>query len=52
MMGAFEVVFAYKGNKTSVWITHATKFKNFLDILKKKLMMPIEIKIRMLYMKK
>ena len=36
-MGGLEVVFAYRGNKISVWSSRATKFKNVLDILKKKL---------------
>ena len=36
-MGALEVVFAYKGNKISVWTNRSKKFKNVLDILKKKL---------------
>ena len=36
-MGTLEVVFAYKGNKTSVWTGRATKFKNVLEISKKNL---------------
>ena len=36
-MGALEIIFAYKGNKASVLTTRPTKFKNVLDILKKKL---------------
>ena len=36
-MGGLEVVFAYRGNKISVWSSRVTKFKNVLDILKKKL---------------
>ena len=36
-MEGLEVVFTYKGNKTSVWTSRATKFKNVLEILKKDL---------------
>ena len=36
-MGALEVVFSYKGNETSVWTSRTKKFKNVLNILKKKL---------------
>ena len=36
-MGALEVVFAYKGNKTSVWTNRTIKFKNILEISKKNL---------------
>ena len=36
-MGTLEVVFAYKGNKASVWTSRATKFKNVLEISKKNL---------------
>ena len=31
-MGTLEVVFAYKGNKTSVWTSSYKKFKNVLEI--------------------
>ena len=36
-MEGLEVVFDYKGNKTSVWTSRAKKFKNVLEISKKNL---------------